>query len=46
MAAVLSDGIAWLERVSKVEGIRLWIDAGGSKKGAVAASVRELAFNS
>lgn len=46
MAAVLSDGVAWLERVSNVEGIRLWIDAGGSKKGAVAASVRELAFDS
>jgi hypothetical protein len=42
IAAVLTDGIAWLNQVSTIEGIRSYIRSGGSKKGAVIASVREL----
>ncbi len=42
IAAVLTDGIAWLDQVSTIDGIRSYIRSGGSNKGMVVASVREL----
>ena len=42
VAAILTDGIEWLDQVSTIQGIRSYLRAGGSKRGMVFASVREL----
>lgn len=43
LSALLVDGIAWLESVSTLKGIRSYLASGGASKGLVFASVRELA---
>lgn len=43
LSALLVDGIAWLESVSTLAGIRSYLASGGASKGLVFASVRELA---
>ena len=40
LEALLTDGVSWLNRVSTVEGIRAYLESGGTKKGMVVASVR------
>lgn len=39
----LVDGLAWLESVSTLTGIKSYLASGGASKGLVFASVRELA---
>ncbi len=40
--AVLNDGVAWLEQLSTVDGIRNFIKSGGADKCFILASVEEL----
>ena len=42
VTAVLTDGVAWVDQVSSIEGILSYLSAGGSKKGMVVAAVRNL----
>ncbi len=42
ISAVLDDGIGWLDKVATYDGLREYIGSGGTKKGLVFATVREL----
>jgi len=42
IAAVLVDGVAWLDRLSTLAGIREYIDSGGASNGLVSSTVRQL----
>ena len=41
--AILTDGLAWLDRLSTLQGIRSYLEHGGANKGLVLAAVRKLA---